>query len=52
MQHFQQITSLQKFASIHTKFHNPFNTDRHLTDRKTYKTNHSAASAEWQSLMA
>ena len=46
------MKSLQMFASVHASFHNHFATDRHLTDRQTYKTNRSAALAEWQSLMA
>ena len=52
MLRFRQMKSLQMFASVHASFHNHFATDRHLTDRQTYKTNRSAALAEWQSLMA
>jgi putative transposase len=52
MQRFRQMKSLQMFASVHASFHNHFATDRHLIDRQTYKTNRSAALAEWQSLMA
>lgn len=48
----RQMKSLQMFASVHASFHNHFATDRHLTDRQTYKTYRSAAVAEWQSLMA
>ena len=32
--------------------HNPFNQERHLTDRETYKANRSAALAEWRTVMA
>ncbi|WP_432199849.1 IS6 family transposase [Erythrobacter sp. W53] len=52
MQRFRRMKSLQKFASVHANVHNHFNSDRHLTDRLTYKTNRSAALAEWQNLMA
>ncbi|MEL1251143.1 IS6 family transposase [Aurantiacibacter gilvus] len=52
MLRFRQMESLQKFASIHANVHNHFNHDRHLTDRKTYKANRSAALVEWQNLMA
>lgn len=52
MLQFRQMKSLQKFASVHANVHNHFNSDRHLTDRQTYKANRSAALAEWQSLIA
>jgi len=52
MQRFRRMKSLQKFASVHANVHNHFNSERHLTDRQTYKTNRSNALAEWQSLMA
>ncbi|MEL1251045.1 IS6 family transposase [Aurantiacibacter gilvus] len=52
MLRFRQMKSLQKFASVHANVHNHFSLDRHLTDRKTYKANRSAALAEWQNLMA
>ncbi|WP_432199882.1 IS6 family transposase [Erythrobacter sp. W53] len=52
MQRFRRMKSLQKFASVHANVHNHFNIDRHLIDRQTYKTNRSAALAEWQSLVA
>ncbi len=52
MQRFRQMKSLQKFASVHASLHNHFTTERHLTDRQSYKANRSAALAEWQSLMA
>jgi putative transposase len=52
MQRFRRMKSLQKFATVHANVHNHFNTDRHLTDRQTYKANRLAAMAEWQNLMA
>ena len=52
MQRFRRMKSLQKFASVHANVHNHFSSDRHLTDRQTYKATRSAALAEWQSLMA
>src|SRR5215217_1842942 len=51
MLRFRRMACLQKFASVHANVHNHFNTERHLTDRETYKTRRSAALAEWQSLM-
>lgn len=42
----RQMKTLQKFASVHANVYNHFNTDRHLTDRQTYKANRSAALAE------
>jgi putative transposase len=52
MQRFRRMKSLQKFPSVHASMHNHFNSERHLTDRQTYKTRRSAALAEWQNLMA
>jgi putative transposase len=52
MLRFRQMKSLQMLASVHASFHNPFASDNHLTNRQTYKTNHSAALAKWQFLMA
>lgn len=52
MLRFRQMKTLQKFASVHANVHNHFNSDRHLTDRQTYKASRSAALAEWQTLMA
>ena len=52
MQRFRRMKSLQKFASVHANVHNHFSSDRHLTDRQTYKASRYAALAEWQSLMA
>lgn len=47
-----EANSLQKFASVHANVHNHLNSDRHLINRETYKSNRSAALAEWQNLMA
>jgi putative transposase len=52
MLRFRQMKSLQKFASVHANVHNLFNLERHLVDRKTYKTRRSAALAEWQNLVS
>ena len=52
MLRFRQMKTLQKFASVHANVYNHFNSERHLTDRQTYKANRSAALAEWQTLMA
>ena len=52
MLRFRQMKSLQKFASLHANVYNHFNSQRHLIDRQTYKTDRSAALAEWQNLMA
>ncbi len=52
MQRFRQMTSLQKFASVHANVRTHFNQDRHLVDRQTYKAARSAALAERQNLVA
>ena len=52
MLRFRRMKTLQKFSSVHASVHNLFNQERHLVDRQTYKTNRSAALAEWQALMA
>jgi putative transposase len=52
MLRFRQMKTLQKFASIHSQIHNHFNQGHHFVDRQTYKTCHSAALAEWQTLAA
>ncbi len=41
-----------KFVSVHASFHNHFNQERHLVDRRTYRERRSAALAEWQNLAA
>lgn len=52
MQRFRRMKSLQKFASLHASFHNPFNSEHHLVDRETFKVRRSAALTEWQTLAA
>jgi putative transposase len=52
MLRFRRMKTLQKFASVHGTVHDHFNQERHLTDRQTFKTNRSAAMAEWKSLIA
>jgi len=47
---FRQMKTLQKFSSVHAAFHNPFNQDRHLISRETYKAQRSAALVEWKTL--
>ena len=44
------MKTLQKFSSVQASFHNPFNQDCHLTNRETFKADHSAALAEWMTL--
>ena len=51
MLRFRKMKSLQKFASVHANVDNPFNHQRHLVDRQTYKTRRSAALVEWQNLV-
>lgn len=52
MLRFRQMKRLQKFSSLHAAFHNPFNQDRHLISRDTYKAQRSTALAEWKTLAA
>ena len=52
MLRFRQMTSLQKFASVHANLHNHFNLERHIVDRQTYKERRSAALAEWRLIAA
>ncbi len=52
MAKFRNAKSLQKFASIHSSFHNHFNLERHLYNRRTFKLNRAAALAEWRQLAA
>ncbi len=47
---FQQMKTLQKFASVHANVHNHFNLERHIVDRQTYKTRRSAALDEWRQI--
>jgi putative transposase len=50
MLRFRRMKTLQKFSSVHAAFH--FHQDRHLTSRDQYKTQRSAAFAEWKALAA
>ena len=50
MHQFRRMSTLQKFTSVHAAFHNHFNHERHLIDRRTYKSRRSAAMLEWRSL--
>ena len=50
MLRFRQMKTLQQFASLHGTFHNHFNQERHVVDRKTYKERRSAALAEWRTV--
>ena len=52
MQRFRQMKTLQKLSSVHAACHNHFNQDRHLISRGNYKTQRSAALAEWKALAA
>ena len=52
MQRFRQMSSLQKFAAIHSSVHNHFNRERHLCSRENFKLNRAAALAEWRQLGA
>ena len=48
MLRFRRTRSLQKFVSVH----NHFNQERHLYSRANFKTNRTAALAEWRGLCA
>ena len=50
MLRFRQMKTPQTFSSVHAAFHNPFNQDRHLISRETYKAQRAAALAEWKTL--
>jgi putative transposase len=52
MLRFRRMHTLQKFASVHTSFHNHFPTERHLPNRNTYKQSRTATLAEWRGLLA
>jgi putative transposase len=51
MLRFRKMSTLQKFASVHASFHNHFNCERHLVDRKTYKVRRATALADWQEIL-
>jgi putative transposase len=50
MLRFRRMRSLQKFASVHASVSNLFNQERSLSSRHLFKTNRSAALAEWRAL--
>lgn len=50
MLRFRQLKTLQKFSLVHAAFHNHFNQDRHFISRETYRTQRSAALADWKTL--
>ncbi len=52
MAKFRSTKSLQKFAAIHSSFHNHFNQKRHLYDRQDFELSRTAALAEWRLLAA
>jgi putative transposase len=52
MLRFDQMKTLQKFASVHASISNHLNLDRHLVDRNTYKLRRSVALAAWPLLKA
>lgn len=51
MLRFRRMHTLQKFNSVHACVHNHFNSQRHLVSRQDYKTQRSAALAEWRAVM-
>ncbi len=52
MLRFRRMRSLQKFAAVHSSVHNHFTQERHLYSRDNFKTNRTAAFAEWRGLCA
>ncbi len=50
MLRFRQMRTLQKFAAVHASVHNHFNQERSLYSRQNFKTNRTAALAEWRQL--
>ena len=52
MLRFRRMRSLQKFASVHASVSNHFNHERSLSSRIHFKTNRTAALAEWRQLGA
>ena len=52
MLRFRRMRSLQKFVAVHSSIHNLFNSERHLHSRQSFKSNRTAALAEWRDLCA
>ena len=52
MAKFRNMTTLQKFVSVHASVHNHFNQERHLRNRQDFKIGRAASLAEWRNLVA
>lgn len=52
MLRFRRMRSLQKFATVHASVCNHFNQERSLSSRSLFKSNRTAALAEWRGLCA
>jgi putative transposase len=52
MQRFRRMSTLQKFASVHSHVHNHFNHERHLVSREVYKHRRSSALTDRRALAA
>jgi putative transposase len=52
MLRFRRMRSLQMFAAVHASVYNLFNRERHLSSRRNFKLNRTAALEEWRGLCA
>jgi putative transposase len=52
MLRFRRIRTLQMFAAVHASVYNLFNHERHLSSRRNFKLNRTAALEEWRGLCA
>ena len=52
MAKFRDVTTLQKFSTVHASIHNHFNHERHLNRRDKFKHDRATALAEWRQLAA
>ena len=52
MLRFRRMRSLQMFAAVHASVYNLFNRERHLSSRRNFKLNRTAALEEWRQLCA
>lgn len=50
MAKFRSAKSLQKFASIHSSFHNHFSQERHFYSRQDFKLKRTVVLEEWRQL--
>jgi len=50
MLRFRRMRSLQMFAAVHSSVYNLFNRERHLSSRRNFKLNRTAALEEWRQL--